>query len=399
MKPAWDNQVAQLRDVVRKWDAAESSLQSKIPVTNPNPPASKEDIRKALTACLSTLEAINVDPNTDSSLVAIHQAGLINVLNGLTQAVSAPGNLSSPAGGQALVGALWGLRSMLVWFPPSTGEIMQSLVAKGEIRSKGKRVLAAADGILSNERVSTEATNKVINSEKEVLRLLEEIRGHEREASTAKTNAQASAAISDADKQKIDANLTQLSEAQYQQAELQKAITELRDKAEEAFRGASRIGLAKSFSNRAKTLKWVQGVWAAAFFAGIGALVYVEHSAVGSLDNYRRLIAHVLLGAPLIWWTWFSVRQYGQTARLMEDYAFKEASALAFDGYRREMSEDGDMIKLLREAAIRNFGANPVRIFGKSEPGAPLHHLLETALDKIPRDQLVSLIKTFLTKD
>ena len=68
--------------------------------------------------------------------------------------------------------------------------------------------------------------------------------------------------------------------------------------------------------------------------------------------------------------------------RLEEDYAFKSAAAQSFYGYRQEVGADDDLLKLLRETAIKNFGANPIRVLGKSDHATPAHALLDELISK-----------------
>ena len=57
--------------------------------------------------------------------------------------------------------------------------------------------------------------------------------------------------------------------------------------------------------------------------------------------NTEQIWTHVLhrlpLASPFIWLAWFSAIQYGNTLRVQEDYAFKEATSKAFEGYRSHM--------------------------------------------------------------
>lgn len=137
---------------------------------------------------------------------------------------------------------------------------------------------------------------------------------------------------------------------------------------------SSKVALAAAFSDRKGQLISEKNIWQGAFSVGIlfitffgVALVFGYHSIPsiirdGSIDISSLLTRLLLLGPP-IWFTWFAVKQYANARRLIVDYAFKEASTLAFVGYQREMHEDADMIKLLRESAINNFGNQPTRIF------------------------------------
>ena len=111
-----------------------------------------------------------------------------------------------------------------------------------------------------------------------------------------------------------------------------------------------------------------------------------------TIDSWS-VLARILLTGPAVWFTWFVARQYSHTMRLIEDYAFKEASALAFVGYKREMGEDEDMIKLLRETAIKNFGASPTRMLSVSEPSSPMHELIDKAFQKGGLEKVIEVLK------
>ena len=54
------------------------------------------------------------------------------------------------------------------------------------------------------------------------------------------------------------------------------------------------------------------------------------------------------------------------------------------------MSGDQDMLKLLQESAIRNFGANPAdMLLKRADAASPLHDALERALEKLEPKQVV----------
>lgn len=403
MKPAWDVFVNQLRDAVSKWEGLVLKLPDLLPLQNPSGmPIPKEGISKALSVCLSRLEAVNADVDTDPIMIVTHQPGIQGQVTALIQVIS---NASSnpatfnPQAVQNLVSHLWSLRSSLVWFPPTAQQVMESLGADRNLVDQGLRVLDAASTIISNEKESKVALQESINAQAQIQKLLGEVIGHERESGTAKTNAQTSASTAEADRQKIDENLQHMSEGVQQQTALLLAIETLKTQAESALRGASQTGLAHSFAKNRKQLGWIQLVWGIMFVAGIGVLGFLEYGALSALNlnNYPRIIVHAVVGLPFVWLTWFAALQYGRSLRLAEDYSFKEASALAFYGYRQEMVEDPEMIALLREAAIRNFGANPVRVLGKEDAASPLHHILEMLLSKASQPQIAEIVAS-LTK-
>lgn len=110
---------------------------------------------------------------------------------------------------------------------------------------------------------------------------------------------------------------------------------------------------------------------------------YVAHFlAPDSTFSWEQLPIRLALTAPFIWLGWFSARQHGFTSRLREDYAYKEASAKSFEGYKREAKDvDEEMLKKLLEQAIKNLGDNPIRICdGDGNHPSPTHQLIDTIM-------------------
>ena len=119
-----------------------------------------------------------------------------------------------------------------------------------------------------------------------------------------------------------------------------------------------------------------------------GAGIYESYAILTGPISITESIAKTLIVGPLVWLAGFYARQYTLAVRVMEDYSFKEASALAFVGYRDEVAKDDVLLGLLRAEAIAAFGANPVRLIMKhDETAAPLDVL---------RSYLQSLMKNVL---
>jgi hypothetical protein len=93
-------------------------------------------------------------------------------------------------------------------------------------------------------------------------------------------------------------------------------------------------------------------------------------------------ISRLTTASPVIWFTWFAALQYSRTMRLEEDYAFKSAAAQSFYGYRREVGADEELLKLLQETAIKNFGSNPTRVLGSNDHGSPGQEFLQKLFSK-----------------
>lgn len=158
---------------------------------------------------------------------------------------------------------------------------------------------------------------------------------------------------------------------------------------------ANRAGLAASFKNRKDELEKPLKGWLYLFAASVIGLVIMGGIFLAPLlaDGTDTTVVHgvkweelpirLALVSPLIWLGWFAAKQYGYTARLREDYAYKEASAMSFEGYKREASESSaEMLEKLMDVSINNFSDNPIRIYsGAGNHASPLHELLDKSPD------------------
>lgn len=163
---------------------------------------------------------------------------------------------------------------------------------------------------------------------------------------------------------------------------------------------ANRTGMAASFTNRKNDLNAPMISWLLVFGISISGLVVMGvHYLAPLLDsgNLEQLPSRLALTAPFVWLGWFSAKQYGYTSRLREDYAYKEASAKSFEGYKREASQvDPEMRRNLMDTAIKNLGDNPIRIYsGHDNHASPLHEILEKSLKD---EKLMDLVKAIFAK-
>ncbi len=72
---------------------------------------------------------------------------------------------------------------------------------------------------------------------------------------------------------------------------------------------------------------------------------------------------------------------------------------MSFEGYKKEVTADPELVKMLQRSAIENFSANPIRIYedGKNH-GSPMHELFENfSDDKLKK--LMELIKSLNPKN
>lgn len=153
-------------------------------------------------------------------------------------------------------------------------------------------------------------------------------------------------------------------------------------------RGASAC-LAAAFSQRGKQLDAAKWAWLSAFVGSLIGLSVFAWQLIGmpvpeGTTFWDQLLSRLPLAAPLVWLGWFSAIQYGSIIRVQEDYAFKEATSKAFQGYKDHMEHLGNVqldegktaLTLLSEATINVLSREPLRIYGKTEQDAsPTHSL------------------------
>ncbi|NMC43747.1 MAG: hypothetical protein GYA46_07500 [candidate division Zixibacteria bacterium] len=83
---------------------------------------------------------------------------------------------------------------------------------------------------------------------------------------------------------------------------------------------------------------------------------------------------------------WFAAKQYGYISKIREDYAFKAAAAMAYEGHKKAAREvNKELESVLLEMSLYNMSQNPIRLYGdKDIQGSPIHELVDKVFQKIP---------------
>jgi hypothetical protein len=147
--------------------------------------------------------------------------------------------------------------------------------------------------------------------------------------------------------------------------------------------------------------KW----WLFGFFV---ALIYIALALAGvagrwigieppvGQEYWVRILYHIPLASPGIWFGWFAARSAGLSARIQQDYAYKVATAQAFEAHKKEVHspESGDLMARLLDVTIRNFGDNPIRLYeGKGLEGHPVEGLKSLLADDKQFEKAVRLLE------
>ena len=131
-------------------------------------------------------------------------------------------------------------------------------------------------------------------------------------------------------------------------------------------------GLSNAFAIRAQKLTTYRHILDCVFISltFVLALVVIGfriHYGVKDMTwvEWATLISPLSL---VIWLAWKVSSRSEIVGRLIEDYEFKTATALAFQGYKKEAAEaNPSLLENLIERAITNFGVNPVRLMPRTK--------------------------------
>ncbi|SCZ59363.1 hypothetical protein SAMN03097708_01848 [Thiohalomonas denitrificans] len=162
---------------------------------------------------------------------------------------------------------------------------------------------------------------------------------------------------------------------------------------EQTLAAANRVGMAGSFHSRKTELRASLLTWGACFVVTVLAIFGVSFyflypyitTGVGALGTPEFLFKLAVV-APLVWLAWMSARQFGYVSKIREDYAFKYATAMAFEGYRKHAHDiDEDLLRSLLNQSLETMALNPIRLYSeKQDHASPLHELGEKVMKKVP---------------
>lgn len=157
---------------------------------------------------------------------------------------------------------------------------------------------------------------------------------------------------------------------------------------------ANRASMAQSFIERKRelsmpienTAKWRN--WGLILIALLIFIILCIEWTQDTFDYYR-FFSRLPVVMPLIWLVWSNSQRNNHLTQIQEEYSYKAAIAMAFEGYQRKVSEleDIELEKLLLELSVRNLGDNPVKLFEKQMKSSPFEDsTLGKLLEKIMKD-------------
>lgn len=259
----------------------------------------------------------------------------------------------------------------------------------GELETKHKTAL-------ENDKTISEAVENIESIDSELEGTGEKIKVWKSEIQTVKediSNKQAEIAKL---KTEIEQIQTKNKESQTLVDKFSKTLTEQletnkeqQEYIQQTIEDVSRAGMAGSFKKRKDELRWTQFTWAFLTIISVGGLIWLSYSIVkpildGQVLNLNQLYFKIPVIASAVWLGWFCSKQYGFTTRIREDYSYKYAISLAFEGYKNETREiDEELLQKLVHLTIFNISKSPVSIFDtKSNHGTPYNEMFDNIVKR-----------------
>lgn len=172
--------------------------------------------------------------------------------------------------------------------------------------------------------------------------------------------------------------VTELQGAITSKVALFKEFEDMRESVHELLGYANQIALANSFMKARKRTRVPQVAWAVVFVATLIAagvfsfLAYQNLIKLNTPISTSEFLSKLGFLTPFLIVAYFASRQFSFLSRISADYSFKEATALAYEGYRNEVATDEELLKLLQTGAITHFGENPMHMLLKNDDSKSL---------------------------
>lgn len=151
---------------------------------------------------------------------------------------------------------------------------------------------------------------------------------------------------------------------------------------QETIENANRLGMAASFKKRKDELSKPYWVWGIATVVTICVLIGTSYSVFAILKDkpfsYEYLLVRIPIFASFVWLGWFCAKQFGFVSRIREDYSYKYAVSMAFEGYKNATKEiNEEMLESLLSLTLQNISSNPLSIYETgSNHGTPINEIL-----------------------
>ena len=281
------------------------------------------------------------------------------------------------------------------------------------------------------------ATTSSAEKSQEVANLKAQVGNATSEISAARQKIQELQAAFDGLKEKQDAvfnesketlgNLSSENQSRFDKlyATSESQIKELEDRINKLLPGATSLSLSSAFEKRKKAVERNKWWWATLLIASAGGIVYFGWWSLSQMMNHiastpsvglplSTIPIRIMIIAGLVIIEEFARRNYNVSSRLAEAYAYKEAIAQSYVGFKKELADidlpphgEGEAVKsiaALADTFLQKIGDEPgKKVFDKEKPALGVVQAIskmsgqeEASPDN--RAQIVATATTFLSK-
>ena len=197
----------------------------------------------------------------------------------------------------------------------------------------------------------------------------------------------------------------------------ERRIKELEDYINKLLPGATSLSLSSAFENRKTAVEKNKWWWATLLIVSALAIVGFGIWSLHAISTTQTLSAipiRIVIIAGLVIIEEFARRNYNVSSRLAEAYAYKEAIAQSYVGFKKELSDidlpprgEGDIVRsiaVLADTFLQKIGDEPgKKVFDKEKPALGVMQAISkmSGQDDVSQDnrvQIVATATTFLSK-
>lgn len=258
----------------------------------------------------------------------------------------------------------------------NSNTIIESLIKNNtESSSKLTEISNALNTAINLKKKAETATNSIYKTDQELQATKTELINYQTQVTELSKKLQLIYDQSLKNKTDFEASLNSLQASITQNDIHQKNI-------QETIENANRLGMAASFKKRKDELSKPYWAWGIATVVTICILTGTSYNVFTILKDkpfsYEYLLVRIPIFASFVWLGWFCAKQFGFVSRIREDYSYKYAVSMAFEGYKNATKEiNEEMLESLLSLTLQNISSNPLTIYESgSNHGTPINEIL-----------------------
>lgn len=174
--------------------------------------------------------------------------------------------------------------------------------------------------------------------------------------------------------------------------EMIKLFNKQKEDIQKIIEDANRASMAGSFKKQMddinSKMKWADGFLIGALIItavislwGFNSSLITQTLPEGQIHtqfDWVQFFAKSAISLPFLIVAWIKSKERAYLFRLREDYGYKYSSAMAFEGYRKQVQEQSpELEEQLLQIAVDNLGSNPTKVFERDLKSTPLETIID----------------------